>query len=58
MLPPGRLLVTESGIRERADVDRLRAAGIRAFLVGEAFMREDDPGAALHRLFFAAGEKG
>ena len=53
MLPPGRLLVSESGIAARDDVRRLRGAGIGAFLVGEAFMREADPGAALHRLFFA-----
>jgi indole-3-glycerol phosphate synthase len=51
MLPPARLLVTESGIRTRDDVERMRAAGVRAFLVGEAFMREDDPGAALQALF-------
>ena len=37
----------------RADVERLRAADIHAFLVGEAFMREADPGEALRRLFFA-----
>jgi indole-3-glycerol phosphate synthase len=53
-VPPGRLLVTESGIRTRADVQRMLAAGIRAFLVGEACMRAPDPGAALHELFFAA----
>jgi indole-3-glycerol phosphate synthase len=53
-VPPGRRLVTESGIATAADVRRMRAAGIDAFLVGEAFMREADPGAALHRLFFAA----
>ena len=52
-VPAGRLLVTESGMRTRADVRRMLAAGIRAFLVGEAFMREPDPGAALRRLFFA-----
>ena len=50
-LPPGRRLVAESGIATRDDVRRLREAGIDAFLVGEAFMREADPGAALHRLF-------
>jgi indole-3-glycerol phosphate synthase len=50
-LPPERLLVTESGIRERADVQQLRAAGVHAFLVGEAFMRAADPGAALADLF-------
>ncbi len=52
MLPAGRMLVTESGIRTRADVDGLRADGIDAFLVGEAFMRETDPGRALQKLFF------
>jgi indole-3-glycerol phosphate synthase len=51
MLPPGRLLVTESGIATRADVQRMRDAGVHAFLVGEAFMRADDPGAALAALF-------
>lgn len=53
LLPPGRRLVSESGIAAPADVRRLRDAGIGAFLVGEAFMREADPGAALHRLFAA-----
>jgi indole-3-glycerol phosphate synthase len=53
-VPPGRRLVTESGILAPADVARLRAADIDAFLVGEAFMRDPDPGAALRRLFFAA----
>jgi indole-3-glycerol phosphate synthase len=43
--------VTESGILARADVARMRAAGVEAFLVGEAFMRSADPGAALHALF-------
>ncbi len=46
-IPAGRLVVTESGIVENADVRRMRAAGVNAFLVGEAFMRADDPGAAL-----------
>jgi indole-3-glycerol phosphate synthase len=50
-LPAERLLITESGIRTRADVERMHAAGIHAFLVGEAFMREPDPGAALRELF-------
>lgn len=53
-VPPERLLVTESGIRERADIARLRAAGVAAFLVGEAFMRAADPGAELARLFAGA----
>jgi len=46
-----RLLITESGIATQADVQRLRAAGVQAFLVGEAFMRADEPGAALAQLF-------
>ena len=50
-VPADRLLVTESGILGRADVQRLRAAQVHAFLVGEAFMRADDPGVALAALF-------
>jgi indole-3-glycerol phosphate synthase len=50
-LPPDRVLVTESGILAPADVKRMRSAGIQAFLVGEAFMRATDPGAALRELF-------
>ena len=50
-LPNDRLLVTESGILARADVARMRAAGVHAFLVGEAFMRAGDPGTALAELF-------
>ncbi len=50
-VPNGRLLVTESGIQARADVQRMREAGVHAFLVGEAFMRAPDPGAALAELF-------
>jgi indole-3-glycerol phosphate synthase len=48
---PERLVVTESGVLQPADVVRLRAAGVNAFLVGEAFMRAADPGAELARLF-------
>ena len=50
-VPAERLLVSESGIRTPADVALLRAAGVQAFLVGEAFMRVADPGAELARLF-------
>lgn len=46
-----RILVSESGIHTVDDVERLREAGVNAFLVGEAFMRADDPGAALQKLF-------
>jgi indole-3-glycerol phosphate synthase len=52
-MPADRLLVTESGILCAADVARMRAAGVHAFLVGEAFMRADDPGAALATMFGA-----
>ena len=50
-VPANRLLVTESGIHTRDDVLRMGAAGVNAFLVGEAFMRAPDPGAALADLF-------
>jgi indole-3-glycerol phosphate synthase len=50
-VPRDRVLVTESGIVTRDDVRRMRDAGVDAFLVGEAFMRAADPGAALQRLF-------
>lgn len=51
-VPPDRILVTESGIGTRGDVDWMLAAGVDVFLVGESFMREPDPGAALQRMFF------
>jgi indole-3-glycerol phosphate synthase len=50
-IPAGRLVVTESGILSRADVQRMRSAGVDAFLVGEVFMRATHPGAALSGLF-------
>ena len=50
-LPPDRLLVTESGITGRDDVLRMTEAGVRGFLVGEAFMRAEDPGKAMAQLF-------
>ena len=52
MLTGEQLLVTESGIRSAGDVKRMQDSGINAFLVGEAFMREEDPGYALKRMFF------
>ena len=52
-VPADRLLVTESGILGQADAAKMRAAGVHAFLVGEAFMRADDPGVALEALFGA-----
>jgi indole-3-glycerol phosphate synthase len=50
-MPAERLVVTESGILERADIIRMRSNGVHAFLVGEAFMRAPDPGAALAGFF-------
>jgi indole-3-glycerol phosphate synthase len=50
-VPGDRMVVTESGILSSEDVDRMRGAGVNAFLVGEAFMRSPDPGAALSELF-------
>ena len=50
-VPADRLLVTESGILGPVDVQRMRAADVNAFLVGEAFMRAPDPGVALASLF-------
>jgi indole-3-glycerol phosphate synthase len=50
-IPPDRRVVTESGILDPSDVARMHAAGVHAFLVGEAFMRAPDPGAELARLF-------
>jgi indole-3-glycerol phosphate synthase len=52
-IPSDRLVVTESGILAKQDVDTMRAANVNAFLVGEAFMRADDPGEALARLFLS-----
>ena len=52
-VPAERLLVCESGIHTREDVLRMTAAGVHAFLVGEAFMRAPDPGVALADLFGA-----
>ena len=50
-IPSDRLLVCESGIHTRDDVLRMGAAGVNAFLVGEAFMRSEEPGEALATLF-------
>ena len=50
-IPSDTLVVTESGISAQSDVAEMRAAGIHTFLVGEAFMREPSPGAALSALF-------
>jgi indole-3-glycerol phosphate synthase len=50
-IPADRVVVTESGIHAPADVARMRARGVNAFLVGEAFMKADDPGGKLQELF-------
>lgn len=50
-IPGDRLVITESGIATRGDVERMRSAGVHGFLVGEAFMRAADPGLALKQLF-------
>ena len=54
-IPPDRIVVAESGILAPPDVERLYSRGVRAFLVGEAFMRAESPGAELARLFAAQG---
>jgi len=50
-VPVDKTVITESGIRNAQDVARMREAGVHAFLVGEAFMRAEDPGRALAALF-------
>jgi indole-3-glycerol phosphate synthase len=50
-IPADRIVVTESGIVAQRDVAQMRRHGVHAFLVGEAFMRAPDPGAALNALF-------
>lgn len=50
-VPADRMVITESGILKREDVERMRAGGVGCFLVGEAFMRAEEPGAELERLF-------
>ena len=50
-VPADRLLITESGILTRSDVQTMRAANVNAFLVGETFMRAPEPGLALAELF-------
>jgi indole-3-glycerol phosphate synthase len=52
LVPDGRTMITESGIHTADDVGRMKASDINAFLVGEAFMRAQDPGEALQTLFF------
>lgn len=56
-VPNDVLLVSESGIRTRRDIDRLRQAGYRAFLIGEHFMRAEQPGRALKQLLEPPGRQ-
>ena len=51
-IPENRIVVCESGIHTRADVEAMQARQVNTFLVGEAFMRADEPGDELKRLFF------
>ncbi|KQM55118.1 indole-3-glycerol phosphate synthase TrpC [Pseudomonas edaphica] len=51
-IPRDRLVITESGIVNRADVELMEISGVFSFLVGETFMRAENPGAELQRLFF------
>ena len=53
--PDGALFVSESGIHTRADIARLNAAQVRCFLIGESFMRAEDPGRALQALIYSEG---
>jgi len=53
LIPEDRIVITESGIHSIEDVEKMRAHNINSFLVGEAFMRVEDPGSELHKLFFA-----
>jgi indole-3-glycerol phosphate synthase len=55
LIPPGRIVVTESGIVVPRDIALMRSRGVHAFLVGEAFMRSPDPGSKLAELFAAPG---
>ena len=50
LVPSDRVLVSESGLRERADLDRMAAVGARRFLIGESFMKQDDVAAAVQSL--------
>lgn len=53
-IPDGVIRVAESGIKTRADVDRLRGAGFDAFLVGESLLRQNDRAAAVRQLVFGS----
>ena len=50
-IPANKIVITESGIHAREDVAAMRAQNVHAFLVGEAFMRHDEPGEKLNEMF-------
>ena len=52
LIPDDRVVISESGIRSADDVRKLRAVGVDHFLIGEALIRAEDPGAALKRIFY------
>ena len=52
LIPNDKCVITESGIHTLADVEKMRSNDVHAFLVGEAFMRAQEPGDELQRLFF------
>nr|WP_231387782.1 indole-3-glycerol phosphate synthase TrpC [Pseudomonas nitroreducens] len=56
-IPRERMVITESGILNRADVELMEVSDVFCFLVGEAFMRADEPGTELKRLFFPERSK-
>ena len=56
-IPEDRIVVTESGIHDPSDVARLRQNNVHVFLIGEAFMRAADPGAALRAMFTTAEDQ-
>jgi indole-3-glycerol phosphate synthase len=57
-IPEARIVVTESGIRRPEDVKAMQERGVHAFLVGEAFMRAEEPGREMARLFARTGDRG
>ena len=56
-IPDSTLVVTESGLHHPSDITRMQQQGVNTFLVGEAFMRQADPGHALQQLFFVHNSK-
>jgi len=56
-IPPDKLIVSESGIHKRVDVERLLEAGVHALLVGESLLRADDVGAKIRELLGEPAKK-